>query len=378
VSTLLDPLRDDQQLLVDAIADGFSGADYEWPFWDYVDWRLEQEGVDAWDAFQSLPTIGQVGYGAVSWSRTGTVRPNASDEVKLTVVGFAHSQSLRQYTDVFLFLLNQMIETRAAQRAKPRSVREASLSSGDFAEFWRATRHVHLPSPRLTWELVNQEPRLSWGGQPPSEGSWMRTVAPGIREFAGVTSLADYVDRLEALLSPPPAPLPALVPSPLSLAAAIDYLNAIWQLTHDGARLFHLTGAERTTRLAFDIQTADEFAGQLSALTDLLRTADQRVEARPTRRGRNRTLARVEADLGAHLPAEGLARATEAISVLELITALRDAGQHGEAAVRGVAAYASLGLTYPPPDWRTAWTSVSVRAVSALNAIREELAATLQ
>lgn len=51
----------------------------------------------------------------------------------------------------------------------------------------------------------------------------------------------------------------------------------------------------------------------------------------------------------------------------------RDAGAHGDALARGVAAAARFGFKYPPRDPAIAWEIVSRETVSALVALREQL-----
>jgi hypothetical protein len=192
--------------------------------------------------------------------------------------------------------------------------------------------------------------------------------------FEGLETIEDYVLRLEDWLGGTPPALPPILPSPLSLAAALDYLNVVWRLTHAGERLFAFSSAERTTRLAFDVQTSEEFAAHLSAFADILREANRRVKAESQKKHRDRPLARIETDIAARLEADSVARATEAIRMLELVIALRDSDQHGASTARAVAAFRELRVTYPPTDWNTSWRVLSAQAVDALNAIREELA----
>ena len=135
------------------------------------------------------------------------------------------------------------------------------------------------------------------------------------------------------------------------MAAALDYLNVVWRLTNDGERLFAFSSAERTTRLAFDVQTSEEFAAHLSAFADILREANRRVKAESQEKHRDRPLARIEADIAARLDVDAVARATKAIHMLELVIALRDSDQHGAATARAVAAFRELRIAYPPTDW---------------------------
>jgi hypothetical protein len=286
----------------------------------------------------------------------------------------SHSPGLRQYVPVFFELVDYLAARRREARPQRRGVRNLNVTSAEFDEYWRAGRHLSL-APRLSAQLKEREPPTRFGGGSfNSDGSWTTGVARQLLPFEGLETIEDYLARLEDWLSEPQPALPPILPSPLSLAATLDYLNAVWRLTHDGERLFTFASAERTTRLAFDLQTPEEFAAHLSAFADILREANKRVGVEPQKKRRDRPLARIEADIVARLEADAAVRATEAVRMLELVIALRDSDQHGAATARAVAAFRELRVPYPPTDWNASWKTLSGQAIDALNAIREELA----
>lgn len=371
---LLAPLTAGQQRLVDLVAEAFLVSELEWPFFDYVEGVLDDEGLDARELLQSFPEVGRWRYGAVVWSQSGGAKPAGESEVALTVLGMWHAPALREYVQVFFALVGFLAERRRQVRPQPRTVRGATVTSAEFEEWWRAGRRLPLPA-RLVWQLREHEPPTRRGGssyQP--DGSWTIDVARELFAFEGMEAIEDYVAGLVAYLVEPAARLPPLLPSPLTLAAALDYLDVVWRLTHE-RRLFEFRSAERTTRLAFDVQTADEFAAHLSALADILREANKRAAADPPRKGRDHPLARLEADIAALVDEEAVPRVAAAIRILDLVVGLRDAGQHGAAGERGLEAFRELNLAYPPVDWRMAWNTISARTVDALSTLREELVA---
>lgn len=368
---LLEALNAEQQRLVDVVSDGFLAEDFRWPFFDYVEGVLDDEGIDAIEVLPSFPTIGRWGYCAVVWSHHNV----AESEVALTVVGMSHTAALREYVPVFFELVDYLAQRRRQARPQPREVRNLTVTSAEFDEYWRSGRRLAL-SPRLTAQLKEHEPP-GWGSRSlsPDGDSWSTDIRRDILRFEGLTTLEGYLERLEEMIDEPSRAVPPILPSPLSLAASLDYLNAVWRLTHDREPLFRFQSAERTTRLAFDVQTAEEFGAHLSALSDLLREANKQVAAEPPRKERGRALARIEADVLLLVEPEATSRVAEAIRILELVVALRDSDQHGGASERALSAHRELRLVYPTTDWRSAWAVISANSISALNVIREELQA---
>jgi hypothetical protein len=363
---LLAPLTPEEQLVVDLLADAFLAEDYQWPFYDYIDGELDQRGLDAIEVLQSFPTIGGWNYGTVSWNKNDS--PEA--EVALTVVGISHSAALRDYLPAFFELLTYLVARRRERPTERRAVLTLTVTSQEFAEYWLSTRRSPLP-PRLTLQLKEHEHALRLGSSGYEEdGNWSTNVTRWILPFAGVDSIEGYVTVLEEVLGSPSAPEPVLI-SPLSLPASLDFLNTVWRLTHDRVRLFDFVSAERTTRLASDIQTEDEFSAQLSSLAEILREADKRLSK--GKRSQEHPLGRTKAELIARVDPGADARVSDAIETLEAIIALRDAGQHAEATDRAIRAAERLGVPYRPTNWTAAWQRVSILATNALNALREEL-----
>jgi hypothetical protein len=365
---LLAPLTSEQQLAVDVVAAAFVAEDYQWPFYDHIERELGRHNLDAIEVLQSFPTLGAWNYSALAWQRNEA--PEA--EVGLTVVGMWHSAALRSYLPVFFGLVHFLIALRKERPTRRRAVVTLTVTSDEFREYWLSTRQSPQPlPPRLTLQLKEHEYPLRLGsGSYDESGNWSTAVTRWILPFEGVDSIEAYVATLDALVGRPPTIEPVL-DSPLSLVASLDFLNAVWRLAHGGVRLFDFTSAERTTRLAWPVATADEFAAHLSAFADIFREADKRLQKGS--RSQVHPLGRMKADLLGRVDKGAATRVSDAIQTLEAIITLRDAGQHADAGDRAIRAAEHLGVPYHPTNWSTAWQKISTEAINAINAVREEL-----
>jgi len=203
-----------------------------------------------------------------------------------------------------------------------------------------------------------------------SAGETASIPAGEIARFGKVTTIEDYVAQTLTLLPQPNVAAPA-VASPLSLVAALDYLDVVWRLQDGRGPLFAFTSAQRTAKLAYPAATEDDFASRLSTLADVLRIATHgRGPAR--RKDRGRPLAALEAGIVALRPA-AQRRIGTAVAALEAVVELRDADQHALAATKRVAAARALGIVYPPTSWAEAWASLTASVVVALEALIEVL-----
>lgn len=198
--------------------------------------------------------------------------------------------------------------------------------------------------------LVVQDPSLCRAG---ARECWQRVVSP--------------IERGRG---------PAL--APLSLPEALDFLDAVWRLAHGGSE--HLLGQMATTHaagLALPAANRDDFKSRVNDLTDTL--DNLKVPATPPADGssappREATLGRLKAYLEAKIgPDEAaVARIAQAVDTLKRINDVRNSLQHSRAAPKLPAAFAALGIDYPP-DWPVAWDSIRARAVEALIALRDEV-----
>lgn len=165
--------------------------------------------------------------------------------------------------------------------------------------------------------------------------------------------------------------------SPLSLPEALDFLDAVWRLAHRSEHLLGQVATAHAAGLALPAANRDDFKSRVNDLTDTLDNLKVPA-ARPADGSsgppREATLGRLKAYLEVELgPDESaVARTSQAVDTLRKINDIRNALQHSRAAPKLPAAFAALGIAYPP-DWPAAWDGVRVRAVEALIALRDEV-----
>ncbi len=228
-----------------------------WPIFQYVERVLSrQHDLEARELIAESPSIPLgTGSGRYGWLHAdrSSMALQPGDKVRLTIAGMAQVPAAAAEVDAFLQMLALLVERERGLIAHPTEVQEAEICSGDIRKRIEQ-RWVIGDDDNLTefTQLISHEP-LIWLCQvtPTESGAWYVKPSPFIRRFAGVTSAAEYVDRLVdavGLRVEPPAPL---YPSSLSLPEAIDYLNAVWRLTvGNGEALFRISRAEAAAKLA--------------------------------------------------------------------------------------------------------------------------------
>jgi hypothetical protein len=379
-SRLLDPLTDNQQRMVELMTGAFIENAWEWPLFDYVEGRLDDEGIDAWSELARLPQQPGSGYSAAWWDRAGNVPPEPEKPVGLTVLGLHHAEAGEKVSaglvPLFLSLVGFLARWRRERPLLPTQARNLEVSSDEVI---KAMRDQGFPSsvlePKLLEGLLTREPATWGGGWSSTSGDrWTRHITRNVYRCENVETIEAYVESIVSTFPPRTPPPQPMTPSPFGLVGAIDYLDTVWRLTAgNGERLFRLHSAQRTALLAFPAQTADEFDSRLSGLGELLRSL-QLPDGAPTRpKKRDEPLGRFQAYLKSLLP-ESQTRIERSIETLHHVLRVRDAGQHTAAGDKGAAALVALGIGYPPPTWAYGWTQLMAHTIEALDALREELA----
>ena len=90
---LREQLGEDQALLLREVFTPFDRQGV-WPIWQYVDYRLDKQGLVASEVLASLPVAGGEGvmrmrYG-LTWHQDSLMTPNEGTQIMLTAAGMWH------------------------------------------------------------------------------------------------------------------------------------------------------------------------------------------------------------------------------------------------------------------------------------------------
>jgi hypothetical protein len=265
---------------------------------------------------------------------------------------------------LYLRILAGIAEAAAGAEYDPLTVTDVQLDGAELVAKLGLAEHPFLS---LLPDLVMHEPGTMHGAQPGGSASqWSHRPSSFIRRFRGVADVPDYLARVRAWQVPADLTPAPTTPSPLGLAAALDYLSLVWK-DRFGTPLVRLPSAERITRLAFDAYTEAEFDSRMSALREVLKGLA--VDGLPGGAGQ------IPVFLKDKLPddPEAELRIKRAVATLQAVKHARDAAQHVQATSQAAREWPRLGLSYPITDYAQAWRSVTAYVIDALRVLREEL-----
>lgn len=346
-------------------------AEYQqWPIFDYVEAECDKQDFDARQMLASLPAAplrGVAGfrYGLV-WS--SSYMPTADTPLELRVAGLWHlgDPLSLEIADDFMRVLHYLIERRLSAPYYPFKLARVTVTNEEIA-----TRFPDMSPVGAAFlpDLLAHEP-TTWQGttQTDASGGWSIDLFRSILKYQGLSTVVDYLERVNEECTPSQVEPASAIPSPLDLVATLDYFNAVWQLHFNRKNpIIRLFGAERTARLVYDASTAEEFSAQVSCLADIFKNMQVS--------GQDKTpLARLQSSLKSALPADSASRIDSATDTLRSVADIRNAlFQHSGTEHRGISALTQLGIDYPIADWQMAWATVQRKTIAAFNTLREEI-----
>jgi hypothetical protein len=148
----------------------------------------------------------------------------------------------------------------------------------------------------------------------------------------------------------------------------------VWRLKFKRGLLV-LPGAEKTTRMAFDAGSAEEFDSRLSTLGDILKTLNAS-GLKGTSGGH--PVQKIFAALPQECPGIDQGLLDRAHPVLKAAIDLRNGLQHHDQdPQRIVEALSTFGLPYPVLNHEAAWRTITSAVVESLSKLREAIHATV-
>jgi hypothetical protein len=367
---LKDELTDDQSVLVRAVWDA-QIKHGRWPIYQFVEADLHRVGIGALATLASFPTVGAPGsgprYSAVHYEIAGRTTPKPGSLVKLTLAGLRHVPNDLGRTERFLSLVKLLVQER--QDAPYSPIHEVSVNiTPDMI-----VRHFRGAS-RDSWVFLHEAARLeppTWAGlsNGPDDFDWWHDIGPEILDYADVTDVDDYLNRVTAQLTPRRTVVSSVVMPPRDLVGAIDYLDTVWQLRFK-AKLVQVDSLERVAMLALPVETADAFDAGLSAFADVL--SHLSVVDQPGSADQH-PITKLGAFLPGRLPLADHNRIQAALATLNRIKTVRHGMQHAKAAPAAAEALHELGVGYPIANWSAAWDAIRLAGIGAFDALREEI-----
>jgi hypothetical protein len=376
VPKLIDPLSDDALRMLTVIAEGWAGNDEQWPIWQYVMLRLDEEGLKAEEIFMGLPTW-NYSYRPV-YSPNSGLPPAPGEPIALTVHGMVHVDhpATNQLLAMFLHVL------RSAEKMQ----RTAIPNARDLVDMIHTVAdlmHMDIPptrppAPTMVGEVLRHEPS-TWSGLVSSDDvipHWDLSRSR-LRPYGGVPDGREYLARLEELVGINEfAASQQRELSPTALPEAFDHLDLAWQLVFNKKHLLNIPRASLIAHLTQPVNSVAEYQTQCTALADLINCLKVPLPAGANSQEPGGSLVRLQALLREQL-GDDADSAILAVRQLHHVVGLRNGQQHSGSATRVDGDRAALGLIRYGSDWAGAWDRVRVVTVDALTTIRESLSTLL-
>ena len=357
----------EHQLLLDEVGRIYLQF-HRWPSWAYLEEFLERQGLNPAAVISSLPRETTYNYG-YTWPPQTNLVPQS--QVGLTIAGLRHVKQAAVLVADHCMLVGVLGAIRSEISLDPFANERPQITMAEVSRALFTTRGrplAPIASGRL--DFIAREPS-TWHCQlvHVSDEDWTIELSPQVRRFAGIASVDEYLERLTFVLIPDANSDGAFeLMSPFTLPASLDYLDTVWRLKF-GAGLVVPPGVERSARLAFDVNSPEEADTALSALAEVLKSFQ--VSGAPGVGGH--PLQRIGLFLEAHLTSEAGLQVSRAVEVLDAARQIRAGTEHFGAQARSVAAFATLGLTYPVMDWASAWRQIQQAVSRACDVIRLEV-----
>jgi hypothetical protein len=361
VSTLLDPLDEQQTALVQLVWSQFAGT-ARFPKYQWVAHMMRLQGYNAAEAIGSLPSVGipevRGRYSAI-WTTDlgGFYQPG--NEVCLTMAGLYHLKEPGA-----MQVIGGVLEyARALSTAQDRiadhpfdlpevhvSLTEAVHGGNElFAPAVGAVAEHEWPAMQVTKTADD------WSG---------RLALLASAEF---TTIEQY---LVAVIAACPAPQPPALgyQDPKALSHAITNFDITCELVLKSP-MVKLPPVNRTVWFGLDAGSLSDLQAALSAAGELL--AGLQVPGKSPSHPTGRLLSHLTAEL----PNIDAASVKDAIEVLDAVRDVRNSGVHSKPAPKLIAAHDLLGLPFPLVDPAWSWNVIRANLTQAFTTLQLEILA---
>lgn len=331
--SLLDPLPDEGQQLVDLVAHVYNMTG-TWPVWQFVVQRAyRKHRIDADDALRNLPQWPGIGVSEYRALRTvpaaaGNSSPALEARTVLTIYGLFHAHCNEEHPLVHAF--RKAVEVGAERQdgatLSPSEVRPITVESANLAALVNQRADMNITADELGLLLCGESPTVGGGVKEAGTWTWDLTRHRPLRPYA-TPDVRGYLVELDTLLAAK-SQRPYTPVSPESLPRALDHLNVIWKaLTRQ--RLFYPRGLAAAASLVEPVGSGDELTARLGALADVFDLFMRTADGRPPADG---SLAAFREELVRRLPsAAEHEKAREAIGRLMDVNRIRNGRLHTDA-----------------------------------------------
>ena len=332
-----------------------------WPLWEWVRYRLEQDGLDAEEIYARMPTW-QHGYRYIR-SKRGTLYPAADEQVALTIAGmhYARHPAMDSLIKAFLTGLRLGAEQQRSTPPQPAQLFTLRVPLKEFVPVVNKVSETSVDPEELA-TILQGEP-ATWSGVTQDGGGWYWDIGRvRLRPYREIFKCEEYLIQLEKLIGVSENPVGTEPLPAMALPDALDHLDLAWRLvTNDPLLRVHRVAV--AAKLSYPAISADEFESRCSSLSEILGGFNLP--------GAGGTLNSMKAKLTDLLGVQA-GRAHEAVDTLRDVVAIR-AGQQHSGVHRAERARAKLGLNALGGDWAGQWEQIRLVTIQALNTIREEI-----
>jgi hypothetical protein len=373
MTSLLDPLPDEGQQLVDLVAHAYAMTG-KWPVWQFVAQQaFGKYGMDAEAALRSLPQWqgpGVTRYQAVRTvpAAAGNSSPDIEARTVLTVHGLFHVSRDEEHPLVRAFrkAVDVGAERQGSATISPLKATSITVEGDRLASVVSHRASVDLKPAELGL-LLSGEPLTTGGGVREADAwTWDLTRHRPLRPFV-TADARELLVKLDGL-SGAQAEQPYVPVSPDALPRALDHLNVAWKVL-TGQRLFYPRGLAATASLVEPASSGDELTARLGALADVFDLFMRTADGKPPKPG---SLTAFCEELVSRLPsAPDQDRARAAVCRLTDINRIRNGRLHTDA-TNWIESLRRLSV--PPGDLPARqWDRIRSAAVDAVYVIIELL-----